>query len=671
MNWGKPTRNALEQNSNNMAETTSTFAGFASAGQAPDWNQVNPVELTGQITTKEGGAVKLATTAGDLRISISEAGVRLQAGEQNIGHHSILTRTPPCGDLQIADHDDHIELISGSTTAKINKRPFSLAIYRGGTPRLESSRDGHFARRHRVPPLAHDGDSWLWSIDLKPEESIYGLGEKWSQLNRRGAWVRSYNHDALGVNAEISYKNTPFLWSPEGWGCFAHTPAPVTHAVGYAPWSQRSYIGIVEDECLDLWFLLEDSPQDFLSRYCDLTGFSTEPPLWSLGAILSKAYYQTADELLGAARAVRDRGMSCDTITLDGRAWQDTDTRFAFEWDRRRYSKPERVINELKKLNFRVCLWEYPLISKAHPLHAQLAEDGFLIKDERTGQPFDYQWDRSPFGNVLTPLPDSGILDFTNPDAYAFWRDSHKPLFELGIDMIKADFGEQLTDPHMVTHTGESGERIHNVYALLYNRCVFEAAQKYSHTGAFLFSRCAWTGSQQFPSQWGGDPQADWGGLAASIRGALSWGLSGGPFYSSDIGGFYADERDPELYVRWTQATAFSAHLRFHGIGPREPWTYTREAEAAVNEILTLRYRLLPYLWAVIQRSCDTGVPVQRAMVLAFPEDRLAWSFEHQFMCGDDLLVAPCIQAGGNIRFYLPEGSWTRFPSGEIYSGGR
>ncbi|MEM8943176.1 MAG: TIM-barrel domain-containing protein, partial [Pseudomonadota bacterium] len=151
----------------------------------------------------------------------------------------------------------------------------------------------------------------------------------------------------------------------------------------------------------------------------------------------------------------------------------------------------------------------------------------------------------------------------------------------------------------------------------------------------------------------------------------LSWGLSGGPFYSSDIGGFYADERDPELYVRWAQATSFSAHLRFHGIGPREPWTYTPEAEAAVNEILTLRYRLLPYLWAVIKRSCDTGVPMQRAMVLAFPEDRLAWSFEHQFMCGDDLLVAPCIQAGGNIRFYLPEGSWTRFPSGEIYSGGR
>ena len=98
---------------------------------------------------------------------------------------------------------------------------------------------------------------------------------------------------------------------------------------------------------------------------------------------------------------------------------------------------------------------------------------------------------------MLTPLPDSGILDFTHPEAYEFWKTSHKPLFELGVDMIKADFGEQLEDDNMVSYSGDSGNRLHNVYSMLYNRCVYEAAEKYCKTGPFLFSRSAWTGSQR------------------------------------------------------------------------------------------------------------------------------------------------------------------------------
>ena len=84
-----------------------------------------------------------------------------------------------------------------------------------------------------------------------------------------------------------------------------------------------------------------------------------------------------------------------------------------------------------------------------------------------------------------------------------------------------------------------------------------------------------WAGSQRYPIGWGGDPQSDWEGLAASIRGGLSWGMSGNPYHSSDIGGFYgAAQPSAELYVRWLQATVFSSHIRMHGIGEREPWVF-------------------------------------------------------------------------------------------------
>jgi alpha-D-xyloside xylohydrolase len=485
--------------------------------------------------------------------------------------------------------------------------------------------------------------------------------------------LRSFNHDALGVNAEISYKNTPFAWSPHGWGVFVHTPAPVTHGVGYPAWSQRAYGVLVEDSYADIFLLAADSPAQMISCYTGLTGRAPVPPPWSLGVILSKAYYRDAEELLNTATKVREQQMPCDVITLDGRAWQDTQTRFAFQWDPSRYPEPAVVMDKLKALNFKVCIWEYPLVSVDNPLFDKMSAKGWLLKHRQTGETYRYQWDTSCFGEVLTPLPESGIVDFTHPEAYAFWRDSHKPLFDLGVDMIKADFGEQI-EPGMLAYNGDTGHRLHNVYSLLYNRCVYEAAELYCQSGPFLFSRASWIGSQRYPAQWGGDPQADWGGLASSIRGGISWGLSGAPFYATDIGGFYADQRDDELYVRWTQAAIFSAHIRLHGIGAREPWSYGAEANAAVTQALKLRYQLLPYLNEVVEACSQTGLPAQRAMVLACPDEKAAWGFEDQFMLGDSLLIAPCLQPGGEVEIYLPASlgaRWKRFPEGECLVAGR
>ena len=56
-------------------------------------------------------------------------------------------------------------------------------------------------------------------------------------------------------------------------------------------------------------------------------------------------------------------------------------------------------------------------------------------------------------------------------------------------------------------------------------------------------------------------------------------------------------------------------------------------------------------------------------MVLTFPEDRAAWAFDNQFMLGDKLLVAPCLQAGGRVDFYLPAGQWRQLFTNETFSG--
>ena len=114
------------------------------------------------------------------------------------------------------------------------------------------------------------------------------------------------------------------------------------------------------------------------------------------------------------------------------------------------------------------------------------------------------------------------------------------------------------------------------------------------------------------------------------------------------------------------QSSVFSAHMRLHGIGQREPWSYGEAAEQAANKALKLRYQLLPYLHKTIVQATETGLPVQRAMVLAFPEERQAWAFEDQFMFGDKLLVVPCLQAGGDIEFYLPHSSTQASTQGSV-----
>lgn len=642
----------------------------------PDWNNIPATNIISLAKQSNARDIVFESDNGLITVNLFSFGARIRVGNKNFGDYDMLMEAPVGDECQVESGENQTIIQNSSHRLSITHAPFSFELKKGKRVVQRTPNDGHFVRKYRLPPLSKTDKGWFLALDLDTSEPVYGLGEKWGRLDRRGQLIRSYNHDALGVNAEISYKNAPFCWSPAGWGSFVHTPAPVTHAVGYASWSNRAYGVLVEDESADIFLFSGESGSEQLSTYTNLTGKAPIPPLWSLGVILSKAYYKDADELLRTAREVRERKMPCDVITLDGRAWQDTDTRFAFEWCPKRYPDPKVVLDELKALNFKICVWEYPLVSVENPLFDEMSKKGWLLKNKHTGETYRYKWDMSAFGEVLTPLPESGIVDFTHPDAFAFWRDKHKDLFDLGVDMIKADFGEQVEDD-MQAHNGDSGDVLHNVYTMLYNRCVYEAASKYCKTGPFLFSRSSWTGSQRYPSQWGGDPQADWGGFAANLRGGLSWGMTGAPYYATDIGGFYGDERDAELYVRWAQAGVFSAHMRLHGIGQREPWSYGGEAEQAVNKALQLRYALLPEIQKVVAESSESGLPVQRAMALACPDEKVAWAFEDQFFFGQHMLVVPALRPGGNIEVYLPKSKaskWRRFTNGEpdftVYEGG-
>ena len=569
---------------------------------------------------------------------------------------------------------------SGNARLEIGGEPLSIRLFHDEQRVLASITDEHFRGFTRLPVIgrARTSQQWLTAFALGSGEPVYGLGEKFGPLNKRGQLIASQVEDALGVNTGLSYKNVPFCWSPGvgkgAWGVFVNTPGRVTHGVGFPDWSHRSYCAVVDDEALDLFLISGRDPAQVIDRFTHLTGRAPDVPLWGLGLWVSKAYYRTPEEAIAVAGKLRARRIPCDVLTFDGRAAWDVQTRFDFHWDPQRFRDPAAVLARIKSNSLKVCVWEYPYVSIHSPLFQELADKHYLLKTA-DGDPYVFRWDTapgtSPFGDVLTSLPESGLLDFTNPAAYAWWRDAHRPLFEAGVDVIMSDFGEHVPDDS-VAFNGDRGKRLHNVYPLLYNRCVYEATKKFGSkdTPPMVWSRAGWTGSQQYPIQWGGDPQSDWEGLAASVRGALSWGMSGVPYHATDIGGFYGSvQPTAELYLRWLQMSVFSSHMRVHGIGAREPWAFGEENEAIARHWIEFRYRLLPYLKSVIAQAIATGLPVQRAMPLAFPANALTRTYDTQFMCGDALLVAPILAAGGEVDVALPSGAWYDLSSRQRVAG--
>jgi len=150
--------------------------------------------------------------------------------------------------------------------------------------------------------------------------------------------------------------------------------------------------------------------------------------------------------------------------------------------------------------------------------------------------------------------------------------------------------------------------------------------------------------------------------MAETLRGGLSFTLSGFAFWSHDIGGFEGHP-PPEIYMRWMAFGLFSSHSRLHGSGSyRVPWNYGEDAAKVMAKFVEAKYRLVPYIYATAIHAHETGTPVMRATFLEFPEDRTAYHLDQQYMLGSSLLVAPVF---GNDKYdheyYLPPGKWTSF----------
>lgn len=539
-------------------------------------------------------------------------------------------------------------------------RPLDLACMRRPETQWNPSENRWLFFHRYAYPLGYadygaDRHAFL-STDLHYDEHIYGFGEDYGRMDKQQTQRRLWNVEAFGNASPGAYKNIPFYMSTRGYGVFLNTAHAVTAHIGDREYTALSLI--VEDTIeLDLYWIYGPTLKEILPRYTSITGAPGMPPKWSFGLWMGRISYNRQAQVEQVAAELRRRRIPCDVIHIDT-DWYEHDWQCDLEFGKSKFPDPAGMTARLRAQGFRVCLWQWPNLTVSTTLFGEGREAGYLAR-RTNGHPY------------LFPgfAGDAGFIDYSNPDAVAWIQAKFRKLFDLGVAAIKVDFGEGAS-PEARYHAA-APEAMHNLYALLYNQALFAVTEEYFGKGkAVIWARAAWAGSQRYPLHWSGDGLARFEDLACVLRAALSFGLSGFPFYSHDIGGF-SGLPDAALYVRWAQFGLFSSHARCHGVPPREPWAYGEEAEAIFRRYAELRYRLLPYIYSEAVLCAQTSTPFLRPLVLDWQDDPTVLTIDDQYLFGRSLLVAPILDKTNHRRVYLPAGDWFDYWTKTRLEGGR
>jgi alpha-glucosidase (family GH31 glycosyl hydrolase) len=490
---------------------------------------------------------------------------------------------------------------------------------------------------------------------------LLGLGEGGPQFDRRGATDAMRNGQG-GYRLRTHGGRVPIQWliGTEGWGLYIHQPLGEFDLSGPG----RGRLTSSDPLPVDIFVVVSRDPVIIVREYARITGLPAMPALWTLGYQQSHRTLAGPEDVMKIARTLREKKLPCDALIYLGTdftpsGWNTHNGEFT--WNAANFPDPQKTIDDLHARNFKVVL--HAVIEGRH-LTGTVKDT--CAAPEPSG--------RTPAGN----WPDERSVG-------CYWPD-HKRVFDLGIDGWWPDQGDGLDAPSRLNRIRMywEGSRMwrpnERPYAL--HRNGYAGMARY---GAFL---------------WSGDVYSTWETLRTHVPVAINTGLSGIPYWGSDIGGFVpTPEFTGELYVRWFQFGAFCPLFRAHGrtwhlrlpwgwntgeLGPNETSTYrdagnppdselhNAQVEPICRKYLELRYRLIPYLYSTVRQTSLTGLPIMRALWLHHADDPVASARADEYLWGRDVLVAPVTEKGASTRrLYLPRGRWYDFWTNEKVQGGR
>ena len=559
--------------------------------------------------------------------------------------------------LEVTEFEGGLTVKSGRLELKITKAPASFTYYYDGKKITNiGDRFGHAMISTMQTP---EGPYMRCQFDVDIGEKLYGLGERFTPFVKNGQVVDMWNEDG-GTCSEIAYKNIPFYLSSKGYGLLVNSSGKVSYELCSEVVTRAQFS--LPGEKLDFMVIGGGDGKSVLQNYTALTGRPALPPAWSFGLWLTTSFTTDYDEktVRSFVDGMAQRNIPLHVFHFDC-FWMKENEWCNFTWDEAMFDDAPAMLRRMKEeRNLHICVWINPYIGQKSPLFKEGMKNGYLLKRPNGDV---WQWDLWQAG--------MGIVDFTNPAAWAWYQEKLRALLDQGVDCFKTDFGERIpTD--VVYYDGSDPELMHNYYPYLYNKCVFDLLEAYKGRGqACLFARSATVGGQKFPVHWGGDCSSNYLSMAESLRAGLSLCLSGFGFWSHDISGFEGTA-PADVYKRWAAFGLLSTHSRLHGSNSyRVPWLFGEEAVDVLRKFTNLKCTLMPYLYSAAVEAHQTGVPAMRAMLLEFPQDIPCQDLDRQYMLGERLLVAPVFTKEGDVDYYLPAGTWTNLLDNRVVEGGR
>ena len=529
------------------------------------------------------------------------------------------------------------------------------------------------ARRFQSLP----GDSFFLTASFlsNPSEKIYGMGQ--------------YQQETLnlkGCNLELAHRNSqasiPFYVSSLGYGFLWNNAAvgDVHFGTNTTQWTARSC------KQLDYWITAGDTPAEIEEAYANATGKSPMMPEYGLGFWQCKLRYYNQEQVLSIAREYKKRNIPLDVIVIDFYHWP-----YCGDWrfDEEFFPDPAAMIKELQELGVETMVSIWPAVDFRSENYEEMKQQNMLVK---SNSGVDVQ---------MIFHGNNAFMDATNPKTRRYvWEKCKQNYADLGIRTFWLDVAEpEYTSYDFENYRYYSGTVLEtgNIYPREYSRLFYEGQKENGQDDIVNLIRCAWAGSQRYGALvWSGDIMSTYEDFRKQICAGIHMGLSGIPWWTTDIGGFHngvaADPDFKELLIRWFQFGTFCPVMRLHG--SRQPytpiynkagelregtgtdnevWSYGEEAYQIMTKFIHVRELMRDYTRSLMQQAHENGHPVLRALFYEFPSDPICWDIKDSYLFGSDLLVAPiCHEHAVDRQVYLPAGaSWTDARTGVVYEGGQ
>lgn len=640
------------------------MAYFANAQQYPDNSLGNLKKLTKgtnsvTIETTNGIAQVTVFTPEIIRVRINK---QLPAGDFS---YAVVGQTVACK-VKILETEGQVLVITDSLRLQVSTDPvrFTFTTHDGKTIINEDDTFG----------TTWVGEEVNTFKKLQEGEKFIGLGEKTGNLDRRGEGYTNWNSDVpgYGVTHDPIYASFPF---------YIGIHHNVTYGI-YFDNTHKSYFnfGASNDRYssfgadageMNYYFIGGHSVSDIIQNYTYLTGRMPMPPIWSLGFQQSRWSYYPDSQVMEIARTFRNKKIPLDVLYLD---IHYMDAYKVFTWHPERFPNPAKMVGDLTNMGIHTAVIVDPGIKleKGYGPYEDGVKKNMFIK--------------YPDGTNYTAQVWPGwcnFTDYTLPEARKWWGEQFSDDVRTGVTGFWNDMNEIASWGAGKTSSilrfnwegkGASYREGKNVYGMLMARSTYEGVKQLMNQRPLVLTRAAFSGVQRYTAIWTGDNVTSEEHMLLGCRLVNSLGITGMPFCGTDVGGFMNGDASRSLFARWITIGAFTPFFRVHkhcDYNMSEPWSYGSEVENISRNYISLRYKLLPYLYSAFHEAHRSGIPVNRSLAITNTFDEKTWyyAYQNQFMFGPSLLVAPVESTKDLTKVYLPKGEWYDFFTGKHFEG--